>query len=48
MSMVTGDPELYLDLMTTRTGYLIKHTQTSSRDKPVIAFPHGDEGRIAG
>ena len=46
--MVTGDPELYLDIMTTRTGYLIKHTQTSSRDNLVIAFPQGDEGRIAG
>ena len=29
-------------------GYLIKHTQTSSTDNPVIAFPQGDEGRIAG
>ena len=48
MSSVTADPELYLDLMTTRTRYLIKHTQTSSRDNPVIAFTHGDEGRIAG
>ena len=48
MSTVTGDPELYLDLMTTRIGYLIKHTQTSSTDNPVIAFPQGDEGRIAG
>ena len=48
MSTVTGDPELYLDLMTTRTGYLIKYTQTSSRDNPVISFPQGDEGRIAG
>ena len=42
------DPELYLDLMTTRTGYLIKHIQTSSTDNPVITFPQGDEGRIAG
>ena len=42
------DPELYLDLMTTRTRYLIKHTQMSSTDNPVIAFPQGDEGRIAG
>ena len=42
------DPELYLDLMTTRTGYLIKHTQTSSTDIPMVAFPQGDEGRIVG
>ena len=42
------DPELYLDLMKTRTGYLIKHTQTSSTDNLVIAFPRGDERRIAG
>ena len=45
---VKDDPELYLDLMTTRTGYLIKHTLTSSRDNPVITFPQGDEGRIVG
>ena len=31
MSTVAGDPELYLDLMTTRTGYLIKHTLPSAR-----------------
>ena len=46
--MVTGDPELYLDLMTTRTGYLIKHTLPCSTDNPVIAFLQGDERRIAG
>ena len=34
--------------MTTRTGYLIKHTQTSSRDNPVIAFPQCDKGRVVG
>ena len=34
--------------MTTRIGYLIKYTQTSSTDNSVIAFPQGDEGRIAG
>ena len=39
VSMVKDDPELYLDLMTTRTGYLIKHTQTSSTDNPVITLP---------
>ena len=32
------DPELYLDLMTTRTGYLIKHTLPSARYNPVIAL----------
>ena len=47
MSTVTGDPELYLDLMTTRTGYLIKCIQISSKDNPVIAFPQGHERRIA-
>ena len=40
--------EVYLDLMTTRTGYLIKHTLLSARYNPVIAFPQGDEERIAG
>ena len=42
------DPELYLDLMTTRTGYLIKHTQSSSTDNPVIAFPQrqGEDRRV--
>ena len=48
MSTVTGDLELYLDLMTTRTGYLIKHTLPSSTDNPVITFLQGDEERIAG
>ena len=48
MSTVRGDPELYLDLMTTRTGYLIKHTLPSSTDNPVISFPQGDEERITG
>ena len=47
MSTVTCDPELYLDLMTTRTGYLIKHTLPSARYNPVIALTQGDEGRIA-
>ena len=48
MSTVTGDPELYLDLMTTRTGYLIKHTLSSARYNPVIALSQDDEERIAG
>ena len=48
MSTVTGDPELYLDLMTTRTRYLIKHTLSSARYNPVIALTLGDEERIAG
>ena len=48
MSTVTGDPELYLDLMRTRTGYLIKHTLPSAIYNPVIALTQGDEGRIAG
>ena len=48
MSTVTGDPELYLDLMTTRTGYLIKHTLSSARYNPMITLSQGDEERIAG
>ena len=48
VSTVKGDPELYLDLMTTRTGYLIKHNLPSARYNPVIALTQGDEGRIAG
>ena len=47
VSTVTGDPELYLDLMTIRTGYLIKHTLSSARYNPVISLTHGDEGRIS-
>ena len=42
------DPELYLDLMTTRTGYLIKHTLPSARYNPVIALSKVDEERIVG
>ena len=38
--------ELYLDLMKTRTGYLIKHTLSSARYNPMIALSQGDEGRI--
>ena len=48
MSTATGDPELYLDLMTTRTGNLIKHTLLGARYNSVIALTQGDEGRIAG
>ena len=48
VSVVKDDLELYLDLMTTRTRYLIKHTLPRSTNNPVIAFPQGDEGRIAG
>ena len=48
MCTVTGDPELYLDLMTTRTGYLIKHTLSSARYNSVITLSQGDEGRIIG
>ena len=40
--------ELYLDLMTTRTGYLIKHTLPSARYNLVIVLSRGDEERIAG
>ena len=47
MSTVTGDPELYLDLMTTRTGYLIKHTLPSARYNSVVALYQGyDEGIV--
>ena len=42
------DPELYLDLMTTRTGYLIKHTLPSARYNPMIALSQVDEERIVG
>ena len=42
------DPELYLDLMTTRTGYLIKHTLSSARYNLVITLSQGDEEGIAG
>jgi hypothetical protein len=34
--------------MTTRTGYLIKHTLSSARYNPVIALSQGDEERIVG
>ena len=40
--------ELYLDLMTTRTGYLIKPTLSSARYNPVIALSQVDEERIVG
>ena len=40
--------ELYLDLMTTRTEYLIKYTLSSARYNPVIALSQDDEERIAG
>ena len=39
--------ELYLDLMTTRIGYLIKHTLPSAGYNLVIALSQGDEERIA-
>ena len=42
------DLELYFDLMTTRTGYLIKHTLPSARYNPVIALSQVDVERIAG
>ena len=42
------DSELYLDLIITRTGYLIKHTLSSARYNPVIALRQGNEERIAG
>ena len=48
MSTVTGDPEFYLDLMITRTWYLIKHTLPSARYNPVIALSQVDEERIVG
>ena len=40
--------ELYLDLMTTTTRYLIKYTLPSARYNPVIVLSQGDEERIAG
>ena len=40
--------ELYLDLMTTRTGYFIKHTLPSASYNPVVDLLQGDEERIAG
>ena len=40
--------ELYLDLMTTRTGYIIKYTLPSARYNPVVALSQGDEERITG
>jgi hypothetical protein len=39
---------LYSDLMTTRTGYLIKHTLTSARYNPVVALSQGGDERIVG
>ena len=39
---------MYLDLMTTRTRYLIKYTLPSARYNSVIALSQGDEERIAG
>ena len=48
MSTVTGNPEFYLDLMTTRTGYSIKHTLSSARYNPMVTLSQGDKERIAG
>ena len=39
---------MYLDLMTTRTGYLIKHTLPSARYHPVISLSQVDEEKIVG
>ena len=48
MSTVIGDPEMYLDLMTTRAAYLVNHTLPIARYNPVIALTQGDEERIPG